>query len=63
MDWDLIDVIADESLLTALAMICPLSASEKQALLEAPCCKSRADLFVDLLEIAVRQGGHCCSSH
>ncbi len=63
MDWELIDVIADESLLTALAMICPLSASEKQALLEAPCCKSRADLFVDLLEIAVRQGGHCCSSH
>lgn len=64
MDWSLIDVITDESLLTALAMICPLSAPEKQALLEAPCCRARASLFVDLLEHAVRQG-ECgpCSAH
>jgi Lon protease-like protein len=63
MDWDLIDAIADESLLTALAMICPLSAPEKQALLEAPCCQTRASLFINLLELAVRQGGQGCSEH
>lgn len=63
MDWELLDAIADESLLTALAMICPLSPPEKQALLEAPCCKARAALFMNLLEIAVREGGTCGSAH
>jgi Lon protease-like protein len=63
MDWELIDAIADESLLTALAMICPLSPPEKQALLESPCCRSRASLFISLLEIAVHQGGQGCSEH
>lgn len=64
MDWDLIDAITDESLMTALAMICPLSPPEKQALLEAPCCKARASLFVNLLEIAVRQDDcGSCSAH
>lgn len=64
MDWDLIEAIPDDSLMTALAMICPLSGPEKQALLEAPCCKQRASLFVNLLELAVRQGD-CgpCSAH
>ncbi len=64
MDWDLIDAITDDSLMTALAMICPLSCAEKQALLEAQCCKERANLFVNLLEIAVRQGhSGPCSAH
>ncbi len=63
MDWGLIDAIGDDSLLTALAMICPLSAPEKQALLEAPSCKARATLFMNLLEIAVRAKGCCGSAH
>lgn len=64
MDWDLIDAIADDSLMTALAMICPLSCAEKQALLEAPCCKERASLFVNMLEMAVRQADcGSCSAH
>lgn len=67
MDWSLLDAIPDEGLMTALAMICPLSAKEKQALLEAPCCRSRAQLFYNLLEMAVREGHHpecnLCSSH
>lgn len=53
LDWDLIDAVADESLLTTLAMVCPFTSSEKQALLEAPCCKSRAALFISLLEISL----------
>lgn len=54
MDWELLDEVAEEGLVTTLAMVCPLPAAEKQALLEAQCCKSRADLFVKLLEMAVR---------
>lgn len=53
MDWDLIDAVADEGLVTALAMACPFPPAEKQALLEADCCKNRAQLFVKLLEMAV----------
>lgn len=53
LDWNLIDNIADESLLTTLAMVCPFTATEKQALLEAPCCKERATLFIKLLEISL----------
>ncbi len=56
LDWNLIDDIADEGLLTTLAMVCPFTASEKQALLEAPCCKTRATLFINLLEISLCQG-------
>lgn len=56
MDWDLIDEVAEEGLFTTLAMVCPFGATEKQALLEAKCCKARADLFIRLLEMAVGSG-------
>ena len=56
MDWELMDEVADEGLFTALAMVCPLPSTEKQALLEAPCCKARADLFIKLLEMALQSG-------
>lgn len=54
MDWELIDEVTDEGLLTALAMVCPLDPTEKQALLEAKCCKSRADLLIKLLEMSLQ---------
>lgn len=53
-DWDAVDNAGDERLITCLAMICPLDCGEKQALLEAACCKTRADLFISLLEMATR---------
>lgn len=53
-DWAAIESASDEKLITCLAMACPLDAGEKQALLEAPCCKTRADLFMSLLEMAIR---------
>lgn len=63
LDWDLVERVTDESLLTTLAMVCPFTASEKQALLEAPCCVSRSELFVSLLELALPRGsGGCCPS-
>lgn len=54
-DWDSVESASDDKLLTALSMICPLQASEKQALLEAKECKDRADLFVTILEMAIQQ--------
>lgn len=53
-DWDKIDCAENDRLLTILSMICPFDPGEKQALLEAGCCTSRAALFLDMLEMAVR---------
>lgn len=52
-NWETVQSVADERLMTALAMVCPLEANEKQALLEAPCCKTRAQLFFTLVEMAL----------
>lgn len=57
--WEAVDNAADDKLMTSLAMICPFEAKEKQALLEAPCCKDRAKLFMDLLEIESCGGCGC----
>ena len=51
-NWDAIAESQDERLLTSLAMICPFEASEKQALLEAPCLQDRAEIMLKLLEMA-----------
>lgn len=59
--WDAVDNAADEKLITSLAMICPFDAKEKQALLEAPCCKERAKLFMTLLEMEC--SGECGCKH
>jgi len=50
--WTAVESASDEKLITSLAMICPLQPKEKQALLEAGCCKERAQLFITLLEMA-----------
>lgn len=55
-DWGLVDEAADESLITCLSMVCPFDAGEKQALLEAKCCKERSRLFMTMLEMAVHSG-------
>jgi Lon protease-like protein len=60
--WDAIDNAPDDRLITCLSMICPLEPSEKQALLEAPCCRTRADMFMAMLELAVRGRDHHCQS-
>jgi Lon protease-like protein len=41
-----------ESLVNALAMLCPFEPAEKQALLEAKCLTDRVDTLVALLEMA-----------
>ena len=59
--WDAVDQASDEKLMTTLAMICPFEAKEKQALLEAPCCRERAQLFMTLLEMECT--GNCGCKH
>ncbi len=59
--WEAVDGAGDEKLITSLAMICPFDAKEKQALLETPCCKDRAKLFMTLLEMECK--GDCGCRH
>ena len=51
-DWGAVQNTGNETLVSSLAMICPLAPNEKQALLEAPDLRQRADLLMALLEMA-----------
>ena len=50
-DWDGIKNAPNEALVNALAMMSPYGAAEKQALLEAPDLKTRAEILVAVTEI------------
>jgi hypothetical protein len=56
-NWDAIEQADDESLVTALAMVCPFEPSEKQALLEARDLMSRADTLLALLQMGGESPG------
>ena len=55
-DWAAIEEAPDHHLLTCLAMICPFSPCEKQALLEAATERDLAEVMTKLLAIAVAEG-------
>ena len=61
--WDAVDNAPDEKLITSLAMICPFDAKEKQALLEASCCRERGKLFMTLLEMESDNCSGCGHKH
>jgi Lon protease-like protein len=50
-DWEGIDEAPNEALVNALSMMSPYGPAEKQALLEAPDLKTRAELLVAITEI------------
>ncbi len=50
-DWDGIENAPNEALVNALAMMSPYDAAEKQAMLEAPDLKTRAEILVAVTEI------------
>ncbi|MFA5122770.1 LON peptidase substrate-binding domain-containing protein [Zavarzinia sp.] len=52
-DWQAIDQAPGEALINALAMICPFTPAEKQALLEAAGVAERAEMMIALLEMAI----------
>jgi Lon protease-like protein len=51
VDWDGIERAPNEALVNALAMMSPYGAPEKQALLEAPNLKVRAEILVAVTEM------------
>lgn len=58
-NWEAIEKADDESLVTALAMVCPFRPPERQALLEAPDVAARAATLMALL----RMGGEGGEDH
>jgi Lon protease-like protein len=50
-DWEGIENAPNEALVNALAMMSPYDSAEKQALLEAPDLKTRAEILVAVTEI------------
>jgi Lon protease-like protein len=50
-DWQSVENAPNEALVNALAMMSPYGTAEKQALLEAPDLKSRAEILIAVTEI------------
>lgn len=55
-NWEEIYAASDDRLIAALAMLCPLDAQEKQALLETPTLQERCRMMTALLEMAFLKG-------
>lgn len=56
-DWKDIDAAPTEALVNGLSMMSPYGAREKQALLEAPDLKLRADTLIAITEMAIAKSG------
>ena len=52
-DWSSIERASNTTLVNCLAMMSPFGPAEKQALLEAPDLKSRAETLIAITEIAL----------
>jgi uncharacterized protein len=55
-DWDSLKEAETELLINSLSMLSPLSAEDKQALLEAPTLTTRRETLITLIEFALRGG-------
>jgi Lon protease-like protein len=56
-DWESVGRASNETLVNALAMMAPFGTVEKQALLEAPDLRSRAETLVVITEMSLARGG------
>jgi hypothetical protein len=56
-DWESVDSASNETLVNALAMMAPFGSAEKQALLEAPDLKSRAETLIAITEMTLARTG------
>jgi len=52
-NWEQVEAATTEALVNTLSLLAPYPAGEKQALLEAPDLKTRADVLVALTEMAI----------
>ncbi len=57
VDWRGIEEAPNEALVNALCMMSPFGAREKQAMLEAPDLKTRAEILIAVTEIELARGG------
>ncbi|RDI62338.1 LON peptidase substrate-binding domain-containing protein [Microvirga subterranea] len=57
VDWQGIEEAPNEALVNALSMMSPFGVREKQALLEAPNLKKRAEVLIALTEIELARSG------
>ena len=57
VDWEGIDAAPSDLLVNALAMMSPFGPKEKQALLEAPDLKARADVLIAIAEMDLAREG------
>ena len=63
IDWDDVGKARNEALVNALSMMSPYGAKEKQALLEAPDLKSRAEILVAISQIDLARGSDDAPRH
>jgi Lon protease-like protein len=56
-DWESVGQASNETLINTLAMIAPFGAAEKQALLEAPDLRARAETLVAITELTLAAEG------
>lgn len=57
-DWDAVEKASTEALINTLSMMSPYGAAEKQALLEAPDLKTRAETLVAITEITLARAAN-----
>ncbi|HUZ67651.1 MAG TPA: LON peptidase substrate-binding domain-containing protein [Beijerinckiaceae bacterium] len=62
IDWDGIDAAPNEALVNALAMMSPFGLREKQALLEAPDLRTRAEVLIAITEFELAGADQAPSS-
>jgi Lon protease-like protein len=56
-DWESVERASNMTLVNSLAMMAPFDPAEKQALLEAPDLKTRAETFIAIIEIVLARFG------
>jgi len=57
-DWETMKDADDELLVNSLSMLLDFNPEDKQALLEAPCLRTRRETLVTLIEFAMRGGSN-----
>lgn len=55
-DWESVELAGNRTLVNSLSMMSPFGAAEKQALLEAPDLKTRADTLIAITEMLLARG-------
>ena len=55
-DWESVERASNTTLVNSMAMMSPYGPAEKQALLEAPDLKTRAETLIAITEIVLARG-------